>query len=141
MIGYLLAGRAAPSMEEASRDILRKAVKQEGESSRKDLSTEISALFAKSSHGVAVFDAGAAEKAADLMALWHKQARPDDLRDTMIAGIALAHRAAQANRNTRHFADLPVRAINPWIALSARWLRILTARILRTQPLRIVILF
>ena len=34
-------------MEEEARGILRKAVKQEEESSRKGLGTEISALFAK----------------------------------------------------------------------------------------------
>ena len=73
-------------------------------------------LLERISHRVAVFDAGAAEKAADLMALRHKQGQPGDLRDTMIAGIALAHRAALATRNTQHFADLPVPVINPWIA-------------------------
>ena len=40
--------------------------------------------------------------------------RPVDIRDTFIAGIALAHRASIATRNTRHFDDLPVSVLNPW---------------------------
>lgn len=71
-------------------------------------------LLERISHRVASFDAGAAEKAADLMAMRNKRGRPGDLRDTMIAGIALAHRATIATRNAQHFADLPVRVINPW---------------------------
>jgi len=34
----------------------------------------------------------------------------------MIAGIALATRAALATRNTAHFADLSITVINPWQA-------------------------
>jgi len=36
----------------------------------------------------------------------------------MIAGIALARRAAIATRNVRHFADLGVSVIDPWSAAS-----------------------
>jgi len=50
------------------------------------------------------------------MASRHKKGRPVDLRDTMIAGIVLAHRAALATRNTVHFDDLAVSVINPWSA-------------------------
>ncbi len=48
------------------------------------------------------------------MALRQRQGRPRDLRDTMIAGIALAQRAALATRNTAHFDDISVPLINPW---------------------------
>jgi predicted nucleic acid-binding protein len=41
--------------------------------------------------------------------------RPVDVRDTLIAGIAVAREAAIATRNTRHFEDLPITVINPWI--------------------------
>jgi toxin FitB len=34
----------------------------------------------------------------------------------MIAGIVLAHHAALATRNTRHFEDVPVSVVNPWVA-------------------------
>jgi predicted nucleic acid-binding protein len=40
--------------------------------------------------------------------------RPIDMRDTFIAGIALAHGATLATRNTRHFEDLPSLVVNPW---------------------------
>ncbi len=63
---------------------------------------------------VANFDAAAAQLAAGLMAARQKKGRPIDLRDTMIAGIALASRAMLATRNTRHFKGLTVPVVNPW---------------------------
>lgn len=63
---------------------------------------------------VAPFDAAAAQQAADLMTVRHQKGRPGDLRDTMIAGIALACQAALATRNIQHFEDLSVSLINPW---------------------------
>jgi predicted nucleic acid-binding protein len=66
------------------------------------------------SHRVAPFDVAAAQQAGDLMASRDKKGRPGDLRDRMIAGIALAQNAALATRNTAHFDDLPVALINPW---------------------------
>lgn len=73
-------------------------------------------LLDKIGQRVAAFDAAAAQEAADLMASRHKKGRPVDLRDTMIAGIVLAHRAALATRNRVHFDDLAVSVINPWSA-------------------------
>jgi toxin FitB len=63
---------------------------------------------------IASFDAAAATAAADLMAARQKRGRPGDLRDTMIAGIVLAHRATLATGNTSHFEDLSVPVVNPW---------------------------
>jgi predicted nucleic acid-binding protein len=60
------------------------------------------------------FDTAAAELAGDLMASRHKKGRPGDLRDTMIAGIALAQHATLATRNTAHFEDVEVQLIDPW---------------------------
>jgi predicted nucleic acid-binding protein len=37
-----------------------------------------------------------------------------DLRDTLIAGIALSRRARLATRNVRDFGDLGVEIIDPW---------------------------
>jgi predicted nucleic acid-binding protein len=62
------------------------------------------------------FDAAAASSAAALAAARHRAGRPVDLRDTQIAGIALARHATLATRNTRHFADLKVPLVNPWTA-------------------------
>jgi toxin FitB len=63
---------------------------------------------------VANFDRAAAEESAQLMARRHKKGRPVDLRDTMIAGIAVSRHAALATRNISHFDDLTVPVINPW---------------------------
>ena len=63
---------------------------------------------------VAPFDTAAAEYAADLTASRKKKGHPVELRDTMIAGIALSRGATLATRNTRHFSDLPLRLVDPW---------------------------
>ncbi|HEX8814341.1 MAG TPA: type II toxin-antitoxin system VapC family toxin [Terriglobales bacterium] len=60
------------------------------------------------------FDAPAADHASTLMANRQRAGRPVELRDTMIAGIALAQNAALATRNTVHFTDLTVPLIDPW---------------------------
>jgi toxin FitB len=64
------------------------------------------------------FDADAATQAARLAAERKTRGRPVDIRDTFIAGIALAKRATLATRNTRHFDDLSVRVVNPWQRVS-----------------------
>jgi predicted nucleic acid-binding protein len=63
---------------------------------------------------ISPFDAAAAREASDLMATRHRLGRTVELRDTMIAGIALACRATLATRNTAHFDDLSVPVINPF---------------------------
>jgi predicted nucleic acid-binding protein len=67
-------------------------------------------------HRVLAFDARAAQQAALLSARRKAQGRNVDMRDTFIAGIALAHGATLATRNTRHFDDLSVPVVNPWPA-------------------------
>jgi toxin FitB len=65
---------------------------------------------------VVPFDASAAEAAADLMAKRRQRGRPVELRDTMIAGIAISRHATLATRNIRDFADLAVSVVDPWAA-------------------------
>lgn len=62
------------------------------------------------------FDGAAAVEAAALAAERQRAGRPVDMRDTQIAGIALARRATLATRNVRHFADLKVPVVDPWTA-------------------------
>jgi len=62
------------------------------------------------------FDAVAAAAAAQLAADRQRAGRTVDLRDTLIAGIALARRATIATRNTKHFEGLDVSVISPWDA-------------------------
>ncbi|HEY3077493.1 MAG TPA: type II toxin-antitoxin system VapC family toxin [Burkholderiales bacterium] len=60
------------------------------------------------------FDSAAATEAATLAAERQKAGRPVDMRDTQIAGIALARHATLATRNLRHFRDLKVPVVDPW---------------------------
>lgn len=60
------------------------------------------------------FDEPAARHAGEVGARRQRGGLNVDLRDTQIAGIALARRAAVATRNLRHFADLGVPVLNPW---------------------------
>jgi len=73
-------------------------------------------LLEKIGHRVVPFDASAAQQAGDLMASRHKKGRPGELRDTMIAGIALAQHATLATRNKAHFRDVSVPLVDPWVA-------------------------
>ena len=60
------------------------------------------------------FDQPAAEAAAELAAERQQDGRPVDMRDTQIAGIAVARRATIATRNVRHFDGLSVPVVDPW---------------------------
>jgi toxin FitB len=62
---------------------------------------------------VAAFDAAAASAASSLAAQRRRAGRPVDIRDTQIAGIAIARRATLATRNVRHFEGVPS-LVNPW---------------------------
>ncbi len=62
------------------------------------------------------FDSAAAVEAASLAAERQRAGRPVDMRDTQIAGIALARHAMLATRNVRHFLDLKVPVVDPWQA-------------------------
>jgi len=53
---------------------------------------------------------------ASLAADRKARGRPAELRDTFIAGIAIARGATLATRNAKHFEDLPTPVVNPWAA-------------------------
>ncbi len=59
------------------------------------------------------FDEGAALAAGELAAERRRHGIAVDMRDTQIAGIAIAKRSAIATRNTKDFKDLAVAVINP----------------------------
>ena len=63
---------------------------------------------------VLALDEMAAVTAAQLAADRRRAGRIVDFRDTLIAGIAQAHRATIATRNTRHFEGLDVAVVDPW---------------------------
>jgi predicted nucleic acid-binding protein len=60
------------------------------------------------------FDTVAASEAAKLAATRQRAGIMVDIRDTQIAGIALARRASIATRNLRHFMGLSVAVVSPW---------------------------
>ena len=62
------------------------------------------------------FDSAAAAEAASLAAARQKSGRSVDMRDTQIAGIALARHVTLATRNVRHFADLEISIVDPWLS-------------------------
>ena len=62
---------------------------------------------------VLAFDDVAAAESAAIAASLRTLGRPAEIRDTMIAGIALARRAVLATRNTRHFVDAGVALVDP----------------------------
>ncbi len=62
---------------------------------------------------IASFDAAAAQETAILMCSRQRRGEPRDLRDSMIAGIALARRAALATHNVKHFDDAGIEVVNP----------------------------
>jgi len=70
-------------------------------------------LADKISGRITSFDEVAAQHSAELMARRHSEGRPVDLRDTIIAGTALACNASLATRNIAHFGDLSVPVVNP----------------------------
>jgi predicted nucleic acid-binding protein len=62
---------------------------------------------------IASFDAAAAQETAILMSARHRRGEPRDLRDIMIAGIALARHAVLATHNVKHFDDAGIEVVNP----------------------------
>jgi toxin FitB len=82
---------------------------------RKQLEEDFAQTIAEDFDGrILDLDETAAERAAVLCAERKLRGRPIDLRDTLIAGIALSRHAKLATRNMRHFDDLGAAVIDPW---------------------------
>jgi predicted nucleic acid-binding protein len=71
-------------------------------------------LLSRIDQRVAAFDIEAAEHASSLMASRKIKGLLRESRDTMIAGIVLAHRATLATRNLSDFDDLAATVVDPW---------------------------
>ncbi len=80
------------------------------------LAEALARMLEKLEGRMAPLDADAAQRAAELMAVRQKKGQPQELRDTMIAGIVLSRHATLATRNNAHFADAGIPLVNPWTA-------------------------
>jgi toxin FitB len=81
---------------------------------RSSLSHDFEKLLDQIDHRIAMFDEAAARLSAELTGKRQRRGKIVELRDTMIAGIVLSHRASLATRNTSHFDDISATVINPW---------------------------
>jgi predicted nucleic acid-binding protein len=61
------------------------------------------------------FEQHAARQAALIGARQRQVGRSIEIRDAQIAGITAVRRATLATRNTRHFADLGIALVDPWV--------------------------
>jgi predicted nucleic acid-binding protein len=82
---------------------------------RRSLEAAFEALLRDDLPGrIAVLDRAAGDAAGSLAGDRAARGRTVDVRDTLIAGIAIARRATIATRNLDHFGDLDVPVVNPW---------------------------
>ena len=82
---------------------------------RRDIYTEgFDRMLERIDHRIAPFDYEAVQHASALMASRKIRGRPRESRDTMIAGIVLAHHATLATRNVRDFDDILATLVDPW---------------------------
>ncbi len=88
------------------------------EGRRRTLLTDAFGLVLREDLGgrVALLDQPSALAASQLAAMRQKAGRTVEFRDTLIAGIAQARRAAIATRNSVHFQELDTPVISPWQA-------------------------
>jgi predicted nucleic acid-binding protein len=61
------------------------------------------------------FDLAAAGAAGVIAAKQRGAGRPVEVRDVQIAGIVIARKATLATRNVRHFEDIGVTLVDPWL--------------------------
>lgn len=88
---------------------------------RDERRSEVDRVLRLFAHRIMPLEQRGAAVAAELFHERRRVGRTVDLRDTLIAGIAIATRATLATRNVRHFADLPellphlaIDVVNPW---------------------------
>lgn len=83
---------------------------------RTDVSQQFERLLDHIYHRIAVFGEEAARLSANLMVSRQEKGKALDMRDTMVAGIVLAHHATLATRNVTHFSDIAAKVVSPWTA-------------------------
>jgi predicted nucleic acid-binding protein len=83
---------------------------------RRELEDAFAALLERELDGrIQAFDQSAALAAGGIAADRQRAGRPVEIRDVQIAGIAKARRATLATGNARHFSDLGIDLVDPWV--------------------------
>jgi predicted nucleic acid-binding protein len=82
---------------------------------RRMLEEAFEAMLAEDLEGrIVALDDASAHEAGRIAGERRRLGRTMEIRDVLIAGVAVARRAAIATRNTRHFEGLGVALIDPW---------------------------
>jgi predicted nucleic acid-binding protein len=83
---------------------------------RRELETEFAKVLEEDLEDrVLPFDHAAANAAGAIAARQRRAGRPVEIRDVQIAGIVIVRKATLATRNVRHFEDVGVTLVDPWL--------------------------
>jgi hypothetical protein len=81
---------------------------------RRFLETQLEEILQRFRNRILDWDLPASLLTAELHTQRKKKGQNVEMRDTMIAGIALTHRATLATRNGKDFKDTGVKLVSPW---------------------------
>jgi predicted nucleic acid-binding protein len=81
---------------------------------RTDLVNRADDLFRQTQERLLSFDAKAADRYGEVVAIREASGRPISVADAIIASIAWVHHASLATRNVRDFDDCEIAVVNPY---------------------------
>jgi predicted nucleic acid-binding protein len=81
---------------------------------RTDLVNRADDLFRQTQERLLSFDAKAADRYGEVVAIREASGRPISVADAIIASIAWVHHASLATRNVRDFDDCELAVVNPY---------------------------
>ncbi len=81
---------------------------------RTDLVNRADDLFRQTQERLLSFDAKAADRYGEVVAIREASGRPISVADAIIASIAWVHQASLATRNVRDFDDCEIAVVNPY---------------------------
>ncbi len=102
---------SAPTIFEIERGISDRPIGARRRELESHFANVMTGAFANS---ILPFDGESAALAGRVHSKHKAAGRNVDVPDSLIAGIALLHRAAIATRNTRDFSGLGIPLVNPW---------------------------
>jgi len=81
---------------------------------RTDLVNRADDLFRQTQERLLSFDAKAADRYGEVVAIREASGRPISVADAIIASIAWVHHASLATRNVRDFDNCEIAVVNPY---------------------------